>query len=57
LEFPAEAGHTYRVEYKNDLADPIWLPLGSDHFATTPTLLVTDTSVASQRFYRVRLVQ
>jgi hypothetical protein len=57
LEFPTEAGHTYRVEYKNNLGDPIWLPLGSDHFATTSILLVSDSPGAARRFYRVRLVQ
>lgn len=57
LEFPAEAGHTYRVEYKNDLSDATWLPLGSDHFAATPTLVVTDAPGPIQRFFRVRLVQ
>jgi len=57
LEFPTEPGHTYRVEYKYSLTDPIWLPLGLDHFATTPTLLITDTPGDSQRFYRTRLIQ
>ncbi len=57
LEFPTESGHTYRVEYKLNLTDPIWLPLGADHFATTTTLLVTDNSSEWQRYYRVRLLQ
>jgi hypothetical protein len=57
LEFPAELGHTYRVEYKYNLTDPIWLPLGTDHFAITPTLLITDSPGDSQRFYRVRRIQ
>lgn len=57
LEFPTEAGHTYRVEYKYNLTDPIWLPLGGDHFATASTLLVTDSPSVAQRFYRIRLIQ
>ena len=57
LEFPTEPGHTYRVEYKFNLTDPIWLPLGGDHFATTATLLVTDEAGAWQRYYRVRRLQ
>jgi hypothetical protein len=57
LEFPTGPGHTYRVEYKDNLGDPIWLPLGADHFATLPTLRITDSPAASQRFYRIRLMQ
>jgi hypothetical protein len=57
LEFPTEAGHTYRVEYKNSLDDPIWLPLGIDHFATGTTRVIEDASSGSQRFYRVRRIQ
>lgn len=57
LEFPTEPGHTYRVEYKSSLTDPIWLPLGADHFATGLTLFVTDSPSDAQRFYRVRLLQ
>jgi hypothetical protein len=57
LEFPTEAGHTYRVEYKDNLADPIWLPLGTDHFATGTTHIIEDTSTSSQRFYRVRMIE
>jgi len=57
LEFQTVPGHTYRVEYKNNLTDPIWLPLGADHFATGTTHVVTDTSNSSQRFYRVRMIQ
>ena len=57
LEFPTDLGHTYRVEYKYHLTDPIWLPLGADHFATGLTLFVTDSPGDAQRFYRVRLIQ
>ena len=57
LEFPTDPGHTYSVEYKYSLTDPIWLPLGADHFATTPTLLITDSPGDAQRFYRVRRIQ
>ncbi|MGC3959434.1 MAG: lamin tail domain-containing protein [Verrucomicrobiota bacterium] len=57
LTFPTELGHTYRVEYKDALSDPIWLPLGNDNFATTTTLIITDTPGVTQRFYRVRRIQ
>jgi hypothetical protein len=57
LTFQTSPGHTYRVEYKNDLSDSIWLPLGSDHFATGSTETINDNSSNLQRFYRVNMVQ
>ena len=57
LAFPAELGHTYRVEYKTELADEAWLPLGGDYFATSTVIQVADAPGATQRFYRIRLVQ
>lgn len=48
---------TYRVEYKDDLNAPSWLPLGGNRTATGPVLTVTD-SIADrpQRFYRMVLL-
>jgi hypothetical protein len=57
LRFQAERGHTYRVEYKEELSDEEWLPLGPDHFATEPTLTITDDTGDPQRYYRVMLVE
>ena len=57
LTFQTSPGHTYRVEYKNDLTDPIWLPLGTDCFSTGSTQTVNDSPVGSQRFYRVQMIQ
>lgn len=57
LIFQAELGHTYRVEFKDDLAAPAWTPLGADQFAAASTLTATDAGAANpQRFYRVMLV-
>lgn len=57
LSFPTSPGHTYRVEFKDDLSAPAWLPLGTDHFATTQTLTITDPGAGGgQRFYRVALL-
>ena len=54
MSFPAIPGHTYRLEYKTTLADPAWLPLGSDTLATTTPLDFTDDMGANaQRFYRI----
>jgi hypothetical protein len=57
LTFQTSPGHIYRVEYKNELADPIWLPIGSDFFATSDAATISDDSAAGQRFYRVFMVQ
>jgi hypothetical protein len=56
LSFPTIPGRTYRVEYKNSLSDPAWLPLGSDHPSGAATqLTVGDDPFATraQRFYRI----
>ena len=47
-------GKTYRLEYKNDLNDPRWTPLG-DYLAPGASLTIVDSiGVAPQRFYRLR---
>ncbi len=49
-----EAGRAYRVEYKNNLEDPVWTPLGLDHVATGNTLSLTvPMDAGPQRFYRI----
>jgi hypothetical protein len=57
LTFESEPGHTYRVEFKNDLNETTWRPLGTNQFATGDTLTFSDTPAAPQRFYRVVLVE
>ena len=57
LTFQTSPGHTYRVEYKDNLTDPIWLPLGDDHFATFGAQTINDAPGGPQRFYRVQMVQ
>jgi hypothetical protein len=57
LTYRTSPGHTYRVEYKNDLSDPIWLPLGADHFATGSADTINDNSSNLRRFYRVHMIQ
>ncbi|HEX7653477.1 MAG TPA: lamin tail domain-containing protein, partial [Verrucomicrobiae bacterium] len=57
FRFPTSPGHTYRVEYKNELSNPNWLPLGSDYFATGYTASLMDNTSNQQRYYRVSLIQ
>ena len=57
LTLPAIVGKTYRVEYKDNLNDLPWTPLGGNRLATSTTLIVEDSLGAQpQRFYRVLVV-
>ena len=57
LTLPAIVGKTYRVEYKDNLNDSSWTPLGSNRLAISTTLIVEDNLGAQpQRFYRVLVV-
>ncbi|MBI5384085.1 MAG: lamin tail domain-containing protein [Verrucomicrobia bacterium] len=56
FSFSATLGQTYRVEYKNDLNEPLWTPLDGEHQAPASTVTVTNAlSGVPQRFYRVVL--
>ena len=53
------AGRSYRIECKDSLSDPAWLPLGADFTATGATTEVPDLGLASgqtTRFFRARLL-
>jgi hypothetical protein len=57
LTFPTSPGHSYRVEFKNDLNAPVWTPLGGEQFATGEEMTISDPGPAmTERFYRVRLL-
>jgi hypothetical protein len=58
LTWDSEAGRTYRVQYKNDLAEPEWSNLPGDVNASGNGASKTDTTVDGfdQRFYRVIVV-
>ena len=47
-------GHTYRLEYKDDLAAPAWMSLAGNLFATGTQLVASDPSPSQHhRFYRI----
>jgi hypothetical protein len=51
------AGQTYQLEYKNNLTDPAWTPMGNPVAGTGGALTLTNSSdVPSQRFFHLRLV-
>jgi len=57
--FRSVAGRNYRIEYKDSLSDPAWLPLGADLTATGATTEVPDLALPggqSSRFFRARLL-
>ncbi len=53
LTWSALGGRTYRVQYKDELADPDWTNLSPDVTADGPTASKTDPFVPTQRFYRI----
>ncbi len=57
LNFAVQPGLTYQVEYKNNLTDAEWLPLGAP-LAASGEVLVVDDPVGGQlqRFYRLKVV-
>jgi hypothetical protein len=51
------AGQIYQLEYKTNLTDPGWIPLGSSITGNGGTLTTTNNfGAASQRFFHLRLV-
>ena len=57
LTFIVQTGYAYQMQYKNELSDTNWLPLGAT-FAATNTSLIVDDPMANQpqRFYRLMAV-
>ena len=54
LTFETWPGHTYRLEYNDNLAASPWIPLTGNLFATGTQLVVSDPSPSpDQRFYRI----
>ncbi|HWN95968.1 MAG TPA: lamin tail domain-containing protein, partial [Methylomirabilota bacterium] len=54
LTWGSVPSRTYRVEYKNELGDPAWMPLAGDVMATNATASATDPAPpATHRFYRI----
>jgi hypothetical protein len=57
IGWTAAAGHSYRLEYKDNFADTNWMASGSNILATEATAIAIDAiGEASQRFYRVVLL-
>lgn len=59
IEWSSVPGKTYRVQYKNSLADAGWNDLPGDVTATGATVTKIDSTAAGtiHRYYRVQVVQ
>jgi hypothetical protein len=53
ISFPTQTGFAYQVEYKNNLTDPNWTPLGNAVAGNGAVQSVTDSTPPTNRFYRV----
>lgn len=56
IEWQSVAGKRYRVQFKNNLADPGWTDLAGDITASGPAATKTDSSGSGGRYYRVSLI-
>lgn len=56
LNWPGVAGQSYQLQYKTNLTDPTWTPVGGVVTGTGGTLTVTNALGAStQGFFRLQL--
>jgi aryl-phospho-beta-D-glucosidase BglC (GH1 family) len=55
LSFPTQAGFTYQAEYKNNLTDGSWVPLGNAISGNGSIQSINDTMGQGSRFYHVRI--
>ena len=53
VSFPSESWHSYQLQYKNALTDSSWSNLGSPVGGNDTLQMVTDSTSATNRFYRV----
>ena len=53
ISFPSESWHSYQLQYKNALTDPGWSNLGSLVGGNDVLQTITDSTPATNRFYRV----
>ncbi len=54
VSWPSSAGQTYQLEYKDDLADPAWIPVGASVLGTGVTVTVTNgVGPSPERYFRL----
>jgi endoglucanase len=55
ISFSGYSGFYYQVQYKNNLTNRAWIPLGNPVLGNNSLLTVNDLSGQSTRFYRVQM--
>ncbi len=55
VKFPTTTGFKYQLQYKTNLTDPTWLPVGSPVPGNNGTQTVSDAINLGPRFYRVQV--
>lgn len=55
ITFPTQSGFSYRVQYKTNLTDSAWLPLGNPIPGNGANQIVNGPPPGSSRFYRVQM--
>ena len=60
LSVPTQPGFNYQVQYKNNLMDANWIPLGvplsgNNSNGLNTVQLFADPTIESNRFYRVQI--
>jgi len=53
LNWPAATGRIYQVQYKDDIADPVWLNLSGNLTVTAGQASFIVSKSAATRYYRV----
>ena len=53
ISFQSQSGFNYQVEYKNNLTDALWTPLGSPVAGDGSIKSVSDPATGTHRFYHV----
>jgi hypothetical protein len=55
LSFPTQAGFNYSIEYKDNLADAVWMSLPGSVLGDGSAKMIVDTNGNSTRFYRLKI--
>jgi hypothetical protein len=53
--FPTQPGYNYQLEFKTNLTDAVWIPLGNTTIGDGTTQSAKDGIGNARRFYRVRI--
>ncbi len=53
ISFPSESWHSYQLQYRNSLTDPVWSNIGGPIGGNDVLQTITDPILTTNRFYRV----